>query len=77
VDVSPLFVYELTDWSPNVNEARAKGLSKSNKTWQNIPLDNMIDSLAPAPTERADAAANRLRILQVAEELFAAGGSKM
>jgi AcrR family transcriptional regulator len=41
---------------------------------QNIPLDNMIDSLAPQLTERADAAANRLRILQVAEELFAARG---
>jgi AcrR family transcriptional regulator len=38
---------------------------------QNIPLKNMID---PRPTERADAAANRLRILQVAEQLFAERG---
>jgi AcrR family transcriptional regulator len=41
---------------------------------QIIPLDSMIASPLRRLTERADAAANRLRILQVAEELFAERG---
>jgi len=37
---------------------------------QNISLTTMIGSQSTQITERADAAANRLRILQVAEQLF-------
>jgi AcrR family transcriptional regulator len=41
---------------------------------QHISLDNMIGETTAARPERADAAANRLRILQVAEQLFAERG---
>jgi AcrR family transcriptional regulator len=41
---------------------------------QKIPLKNMIDGSTPRLIERADAAANRLRILHVAEQLFAERG---
>jgi AcrR family transcriptional regulator len=41
---------------------------------QPIPLDNLISDESALRPERADAAANRLRILQVAEQLFAERG---
>ncbi len=41
---------------------------------ENIPLDHMITPDITQRPERADATANRLRILQVAEQLFAERG---